>query len=131
MVQGRGCARFLGEALQAFGIGGERCGQNLDGDVAAEAGVAGTVDFAHASRAYGSLNFVGAEFGARSQGHGCGNYRRCRMVWGEDSRLVPMIVRSKIKGPTLSQRTRQGWGTPSRSPDVVSRICGAMAYCLS
>ena len=34
MVQRRGRAGFLREALQALGIGGERCGQNLDGDVA-------------------------------------------------------------------------------------------------
>ena len=40
-------ARFLLEALQALGIGRERRGQDLDGDVATEPRVAGAIDLAH------------------------------------------------------------------------------------
>ena len=41
MVERGGGAGFLGEALQAFGIGGEGSGENFDGDVAVEAGSRG------------------------------------------------------------------------------------------
>ena len=50
MVERRGGARFLSEARQPIRIGGERCGKNLDGDVAVKACIAGAVDLAHASR---------------------------------------------------------------------------------
>ncbi len=47
-------------------------GQDFDGDVATEARVAGTIDFAHASRADGGEYFVGAELDTRCEGHGRG-----------------------------------------------------------
>ena len=44
-------------------------GQHLDGDGAVEAGVSGLVDLAHAARAEGGVDLVGAEGGARGQRH--------------------------------------------------------------
>jgi len=41
--------RFALEAAQALGVRGEGLGQQLDGDVARELGVAGTIDLAHAA----------------------------------------------------------------------------------
>ena len=73
MVQGRGRARLLCEALQPLRIAGERRGENLDGDIAIQPGIAGAVNLAHAARAQRRLNFIRAEFHARRQGH----------VWGE------------------------------------------------
>jgi len=61
MAESGGGASFLGEALQAVRIGGETRGENLDGDIAIQAGVAGAVDFAHAASADGGLNVVRAE----------------------------------------------------------------------
>ena len=43
--------------------------QNLNGNNAIEAGVASAVDLAHATGAERRLNFVGAKFRARGQGH--------------------------------------------------------------
>ena len=45
-------------------------GQDLDGDGAVEAGVAGFVDLAHAARAEGDVDLVGAERGAWRERHG-------------------------------------------------------------
>ena len=71
MVERGGGTSFLREALQAVGVGGERCRKNLDGDVAVEAGVAGAVDFAHPARTQRRLNCIGTEFRARGKGHSC------------------------------------------------------------
>ena len=62
-------ARLLLEAAQAVGVRGERR-QDLEGDLATEPRVARAVDLAHAARAEGAEDFVGAEPGARGQGHG-------------------------------------------------------------
>ena len=47
----------------------KRGGQDLDGDVAIQLGVARAVDLAHAARAQGSDDFVWAEFIARRKLH--------------------------------------------------------------
>ena len=47
VVQGRGRARFLLEALAAFGMAGHRGRQNLDRDVAAEPGIGRAIDLSH------------------------------------------------------------------------------------
>ena len=60
VVEGGRGAGFLREALQAVGVGGKRRGQNLDGDVALQAGVAGAVHLAHSTCTERRLNFVGA-----------------------------------------------------------------------
>ena len=58
MVQ-RGCGvGFLLETAQAVGVGGQRLGQDLDGDFAVEPGVVGAVDFAHSTRTKGCANFI-------------------------------------------------------------------------
>jgi hypothetical protein len=53
----------FGFALEAGfqgGVVGEVGGEDFDGDFAAEAGVAGAIDFAHAACADGGKDFVGA-----------------------------------------------------------------------
>ena len=50
--------------LLQIGIRGDMLGQHLDGDAAVEAGVGGFVDLAHAARAEGSVDLVGAGGGA-------------------------------------------------------------------
>ena len=47
MVQNPGHAGFLFESAPPVAIGGVDGGQYLDGDVAPQAGVAGSIDFAH------------------------------------------------------------------------------------
>ena len=44
-------------------------GQHLDGDRAVQAGVGGLVDLAHAARAEGGVDLVGAEGGAGFKWH--------------------------------------------------------------
>ena len=51
MVQRRGSAGFSAEALQRLRIAGNVVGQELQGDKAAQAGVLGLVDDAHAAAA--------------------------------------------------------------------------------
>ena len=46
-------ASFTLEAGEAFGIAGHVRGQDFEGDVAAELGVGGAIDFAHAAGADG------------------------------------------------------------------------------
>jgi hypothetical protein len=49
MVERGGSTGFLRETLQAVGVGGKRNGENLDGDVSVEAGVARPVHLAHSA----------------------------------------------------------------------------------
>ena len=57
------------EPLAEIGIVGDMRGEHIDGDGAVQAGVGGFVDLAHASRAEGGLDLVGAERGAGLQRH--------------------------------------------------------------
>ena len=70
MVQRRGRAGFLLEAVEAIDVGRERRGQHLDRDVASEPRIARAIDLAHAARAEGGHDFVRAERvpGARATG---------------------------------------------------------------
>ena len=61
--------RFALEAGAALGVAGGAGGQHLDGDVAAQARVAGAVDLAHPAGADGGEDLVGAEAGARLESH--------------------------------------------------------------
>ena len=61
MVQRGGGARLLLEASQTLGIPGERGRQHFDGHVAAQAGIAHTIDFAHPARPEQSEHFVRAD----------------------------------------------------------------------
>jgi hypothetical protein len=51
VIERRGGARFLLETLSAVSVRRKRCGQNFDGYIASQAGIAGAINFAHASRA--------------------------------------------------------------------------------
>ena len=64
-------ARLAVEALAELRIGGERLGQNLDRDGPVEARVARAIDLAHAARAEGGQDLVGAEAGAGGEGQRC------------------------------------------------------------
>src|SRR5208283_4359622 len=72
MVERRDRARFLLKTAQAVGVFGQSLGQNLDGDVAAESGVARAVHFAHPARSERRNNFVRTELRARGQSHAWG-----------------------------------------------------------
>ena len=75
-------ARFLLEAAQAIGFGGERAGKNFQRDVASEARVFGAIDFAHPARADGSDDFIGTEFRAGNQRHACAQLYMPRQCLG-------------------------------------------------
>ncbi len=62
VIQRREQTRFALEAPQSFGIVGEGVGENLDGDVAAQARVAGAIHLAHAACADLLDDFVASEF---------------------------------------------------------------------
>ena len=70
MVQRGEDFRFAIEASEAVGVVGEGPGENFDGGVAVELGVAGAVDFAHAARAQGREDSVVAELVAWGERHG-------------------------------------------------------------
>ena len=61
--------RLALEPLLEIRVGGDMLGQDLDGDGAGQAGVGGSVDLAHAARAEGGLDLVGAEGGVGLKGH--------------------------------------------------------------
>ena len=60
---------FLLEPAEALRIGGKRRREDLDCDIAAQAGVAGSIHFTHAAGADQGNDFIGAEFRARRQSH--------------------------------------------------------------
>ena len=68
MIQGRDGAGFALEAL------GELFSGNLDGDVAAQAGIARAVDFAHPAGSNGCENLIRPEADAGGQRHGETNF---------------------------------------------------------
>ena len=69
MIERGGRARLLLEAGDAVGIGGDDLGQNLDGDIAMQAAVAGSVDLAHSANAENTQDRVRAQLRARGNGH--------------------------------------------------------------
>jgi hypothetical protein len=69
MVQRGQRLRLSLEAHQAIGIGREQLGQDLDGDIAVEVRIARAIDLAHAARAEGGDEFMGAKTGAAAQRH--------------------------------------------------------------
>ena len=60
---------FLLETPEAVGIGGEGGGQNLDGDIASQALIAGAVNLAHSASTDECNEFVGSEFRTGSERH--------------------------------------------------------------
>ena len=71
MIERRGRPCFLLEAAEPIGVGREERRQDLDGDVAPEARVAGAKDLAHAAGADRRDDFKRAEAGTGGQGHIC------------------------------------------------------------
>ena len=61
--------RFALEARHTLGIGGQRFGQNLDGDIAMEPGIPGAIHLAHAARTKGGHDLVVRESSAGGQRH--------------------------------------------------------------
>ena len=74
MVQRREDFRFTLEAGDSFRVCRERLGQDLDGDIAIELRVAGSVHLAHAPFADLRGDFVNAEACAGGEGHGLRDY---------------------------------------------------------
>ena len=64
-VSDRDRLRLAAEALAAARVGGDVVGDDLQRDVAIEAGVVGPVDLAHAAGADEPPELVGAELGSR------------------------------------------------------------------
>ena len=60
MIERSDGASLLLETPQAVGIGGERGGQNFDGDIASQTLIAGAINLAHAARADQRNEFVGS-----------------------------------------------------------------------
>ena len=71
MVQRCHSTRFLLKTPQPISVKGERHGKNFDSDIASQARVTRAIHFSHSARAYGRLNFIGAEFGTGHEGHQC------------------------------------------------------------
>ena len=72
MIQRRGGAGFLLEAMEALRIGRECGWKNLDGDVAPEPRIARAIDLAHAACAKRADNLIGPEARTDSYRHGLG-----------------------------------------------------------
>ena len=66
MVERGDGAGFLFETGAAAGVVRDIGGQDLDGDVAAQARIAGAVDLAHGARAQAGDDFIGSETGERA-----------------------------------------------------------------
>ncbi len=69
VVERRQNLRFAFEAGEPFGIFSESGRQNLDGDFTVEFGVAGEINFAHASRAQRRKDSVGSQVSPGGEGH--------------------------------------------------------------
>ena len=63
--------RFALQAPDAFGIAGQRGGQDFDGDLTLELRVRRAVDLAHSASANGGDHLIRTESGAGSEGQGC------------------------------------------------------------
>jgi hypothetical protein len=93
MIQRGGGARFLLEAVQAFGVGGESGRQHLDRDVAAETRIPRSIDLALAACAKRRKDFIRTETGARVEGH-----------WGFAAAIVayPGVTGASARGASAS-----------------------------
>ena len=69
MVQGRDGPRLALEAGQAIGVLGDLVGEDLDRDLAAQAGVAGAVDLPHAAGPEEVDDLVRPESGSGQKRH--------------------------------------------------------------
>ena len=71
VVELRKSLRLSAKARQPLRVVRHLGGQHLECDVAAEFRVGGALHFAHAARSQRRLNFIRAEFRARSKSHPC------------------------------------------------------------
>src|SRR5581483_695466 len=87
-------ARLLFEAAQAIGVARDVGGEHFDRDVAADAGVARTEDFPHASRADAGGDLIRADATPGRQGHKAAPslvgdpaimHERSDLMWGADA----------------------------------------------
>jgi hypothetical protein len=62
-------ARLMFKALSYIGLRGEPFRQDLNGNVATQAGISGPVHFPHAAGTQWGENFVGTQSYARSERH--------------------------------------------------------------
>ena len=90
MVDRRNRARFALEACERVRVGGESTRQNLDGDVAAEPRVVGSVHLSHAAGANRRDNLVRAEARANEAGS-----------WGHGQIIAPGSAVTGHPGPGL------------------------------
>ena len=87
MIEGREDLRLSPETRQSLGIGRHGRGQDLDRDIAIEGGVAGAIDLAHSTRAYGAGDLERPEAPAGCQcheSHQCIGFwigSACRFTW--------------------------------------------------
>jgi hypothetical protein len=116
MVEARGGARLLLEALQPVGVAGERRRQHLDGDVAAQAGVASTINLAHSACANPLEHLEVADLGADHED-------LSRSGFGETSPSAPVISYGPMRDPESiiavrrSRRPATGRGRSRRGRD--------------
>src|SRR3990172_3155604 len=92
---------FALEAGQSFGIAGKLLGQDLDGYVAAELGVMGLIDVAHATGADVAGDFVGSEFCAGTE-----HYSRRTARSGCATRTFTLVKRLRTGMCSYSARIR-------------------------
>jgi hypothetical protein len=77
VVEGGERAGLALESREALGVGGQRFGQHLDGDVAGEAGISRPIHLAHAAGTQDGDDFIGAQSCPGGQRHrGNLTYRR-------------------------------------------------------
>src|SRR5262245_31174340 len=91
MVETRYGLGFTLEAREALRRRGQRFGEQLDGDVAVQTRVVGTINLAHPSRAERRKDFVESEPGSGGERH------------GEDSSSCPIGYQSATKPSELSR----------------------------
>src|SRR5262245_64507347 len=132
MVQRGEHLGFALEPGEAIGIEREGFGEDLQGDVAIQRGVARTIDFAHAARAERGEDLVAAETEARRTGHGMSaSVDRSYPSFGGDADLSDLDLRKKCVQMTRT-RLPAGFGGPSvcsgrqRGGSPMAPACGTL-----
>jgi hypothetical protein len=69
MIQGREGLGLSCESCQPFSVAREEIGQDLDGDVAVQPGISGSIDLAHAAGTECGDDLIRADAGAGSEPH--------------------------------------------------------------
>jgi hypothetical protein len=108
------------EPLLPDRVTGELCRQDFDGDGSFQPGIAGAVDFPHATRAERCKDFVGPESGAWSQRHTGRDY-----TFG-GLRLLPSAL-SRTYDELSGERRDKTFMNASRSP-LVTKTMAAVDF---